>query len=124
MLSPFAKKALNTFILLAAIAGSSVAFAHAHLKSTTPAQDSTVAPPQALKLEFSEGIEAKFTKVSLTNAGVAVELKSVATDPSDNKVLVVTPAKPLAAGQYQVQWHAVSVDTHKSEGHYSFTVGN
>jgi methionine-rich copper-binding protein CopC len=35
----------------------------------------------------------------------------------------VTPAAPLAAGTYKVEWHAVSVDTHKSEGAYRFKVG-
>ncbi|WP_166362634.1 copper homeostasis periplasmic binding protein CopC [Pseudomonas akapageensis] len=124
MLTRFARKAVNTVVLLAAFAGSSAVFAHAHLKSTTPAQDSTVSAPQELKLEFSEGIEAKFTKVTLTDAGGKDVPNSIATDPSDKKVLVVTPAKPLAAGEYTVQWHAVSVDAHKSEGHYSFKVGN
>ena len=35
-----------------------------------------------------------------------------------------TPAQPLPAGTYQVKWNAVSVDTHKSAGDYSFTVSN
>ena len=29
---------------------------------------------------------------------------------------------PLAAGTYKVEWHAVSTDTHKTQGSYSFTV--
>ncbi|MCY1397163.1 Copper resistance protein C precursor [compost metagenome] len=124
MLTRIAKHAANTFVLMAAIAGSSAAFAHAHLKSTAPAQDSTAPAPEVLKLAFSEGIEAKFSSVALTRDGTAVELKGIATAPGDNKVLLVTPAQPLAKGQYQVQWHVISVDTHKSEGAYRFTVGN
>jgi methionine-rich copper-binding protein CopC len=35
----------------------------------------------------------------------------------------VTPDAPLTAGAYKVEWHVVSVDTHKSEGAYAFKVG-
>jgi methionine-rich copper-binding protein CopC len=31
--------------------------------------------------------------------------------------------KPLAPGSYRVRWHALSVDTHNTEGSFSFTVG-
>jgi methionine-rich copper-binding protein CopC len=29
---------------------------------------------------------------------------------------------PLAPGRYRVRWHVVSVDTHRTEGEYSFSV--
>lgn len=121
--APF-KKMLGTLLLLAGLAGANAAFAHAHLKSETPAQDSTVSAPAELRLVFSEGVEAALTKVEVSSSGKTVTLKSTATDPSDKKTLIVTPAAPLPPGQYKVVWHAVSVDTHKSDGNYSFTVGN
>jgi methionine-rich copper-binding protein CopC len=31
--------------------------------------------------------------------------------------------KALPPGTYKVRWHVLSVDTHKTEGSYSFTVG-
>jgi len=31
-------------------------------------------------------------------------------------------AKPLPKGGYKVTWHAVTADTHRVEGSYSFTV--
>ena len=31
--------------------------------------------------------------------------------------------RPLPPGTYKVNWHVLSVDTHKTEGSYSFTVG-
>jgi hypothetical protein len=31
--------------------------------------------------------------------------------------------KSAGPGSYRVQWHALSVDTHKTEGRFSFTVG-
>jgi hypothetical protein len=51
-----------------------------------------------------------------------IQTRSVETDPNDKKVLIVTPAVPMVPGTYKVEWHAVSVDTHKSEGTYRFQV--
>ncbi|MDB6145797.1 MAG: copper resistance protein CopC [Pseudomonas sp.] len=117
------KKALSSLALLATFATATSAFAHAHLESQTPAADSTAPAPKELRLNFSEGVEEKFTKINLTtDSGAAVAVKSVATDPADKKILIVTPAAPLSAGQYTVEWHAVSVDTHKSTGSYNFKV--
>ncbi|MBD9513659.1 copper homeostasis periplasmic binding protein CopC [Pseudomonas sp. PDM22] len=114
---------LNTSMLLASLLGASSVLAHAHLEKEAPAADSSVSPPSELRLMFSEGIEPRFTKVKITtSAGAEVAISGIATNPGDNKELIVTPAKPLAAGEYNVEWHAVSVDTHKSEGHYRFKV--
>jgi len=40
----------------------------------------------------------------------------------DGLSLVGTPARPLAAGVYEVKWHAVTADTHRMQGAFSFTV--
>lgn len=110
--------------LLASFVMATSVFAHTHLKSETPAAGSTVSAPKDLRLVFSEGVEAKFTKVSITADGAVVAVKSIETAPGDQKTLIVTPEKPLTAGKYKVEWHAVSVDTHKSDGDYGFTVGD
>ncbi|WP_219061832.1 copper homeostasis periplasmic binding protein CopC [Pseudomonas sp. UMAB-08] len=123
MFAPLFKKVLTSFALLVSVASATFVFAHASLKSEEPAADSTTTAPKDLRLNFSEGVEDKFTKVSLTtNSGKTVIVNTVATDPDDKKVLIITPATPIAAGEYKVEWHAVSVDTHKSEGEYSFKV--
>ncbi|WP_411389184.1 copper homeostasis periplasmic binding protein CopC [Pseudomonas sp. MPB23] len=124
MSAHFAKKVLTTVALLASFATASSAFAHAHLKSELPAADATVSAPKELRLVFSEGVEAQFTQVKVSNGTAAVAIKSIVTAPGDKKTLIVTPEKPLTAGTYKVEWHAVSVDTHKSDGAYGFTVGN
>jgi methionine-rich copper-binding protein CopC len=117
------KHALTTAALLASLLGASAAFAHAHLESTEPAADSSVTAPKDLRLTFSEGVEATFTKVSLSKDGTEIAIKGLETPDADKKRLIVTPAAPLAAGNYTVVWKAVSVDTHKSEGEYRFKVG-
>lgn len=119
---PF-KKILSLTALLGSLLVAPSVFAHAHLKSTTPAADSRVTAPAELRLVFSEGVEASFTKVTISKDGAAVAVKSIATEGTDKKTLVVTPAAPLTAGDYKVEWHAVSVDTHKSDGDYRFKVG-
>lgn len=117
------KKLLAATALLGSLVAASPVFAHAHLKSATPAADSTAVAPKELRLVFSEGVEATFSKVSLSKDGVDVPIQGIASEGADKKTLVVTPAEPLSAGDYKVQWHAVSVDTHKSEGAYGFKVG-
>ena len=117
------KKALTTLAMLTSLLGASAVFAHAHLKSAEPAANSSVAAPKDLRLTFTEGVEATFTKVSLSKDGTEIAIKGLETPDADKKVLVVTPAAPLASGNYKVVWNAVSVDTHKSSGKYSFKVG-
>ena len=116
------KKTLTAAALLGSLFAASSVFAHAHLKSQSPAADSTVSAPAELSLVFTEGVEADFTQVTITRDGTDILVKSL-VNGSDKKTLIVTPAAPLTAGEYNVEWHAVSVDTHKSEGAYSFTVG-
>ena len=103
---------------------SAPAFAHAHLKSATPATDGTIAtPPTQLDLTFSEGVNPKFTGVTLTGPDKA----AVATGPATlgaggDTTLVVPVPTPLAAGTYMVDWHALATDGHKTTGSYRFTV--
>ena len=98
------------------------AFAHAQLEKATPAVGGTVASASQIRLEFSEGVEPKFTKVSLTGPGGAVPLGTAKTEPSNQAVLIVPITKALAAGAYKVHWQAVSVDTHHTQGTFEFTV--
>jgi len=94
------------------------AFAHAQLEKSTPAIGGTVASASEIRLEFSEGVEPRFSKVS----GGAVPLGAAKTEPSNQAVLIVPITKALAAGAYTVRWQAVSVDTHHTQGTFEFTV--
>ncbi|MEX6508235.1 copper homeostasis periplasmic binding protein CopC [Jiella sp. M17.18] len=100
------------------------AFAHAHLKFATPAQDATLEmPPSQLDLTFTEGLNLSFTGVILTGP----HKKVMATGrerfaPGTDTTLAVPIIDQLEAGTYTVQWHALSTDGHKSSGSYRFTV--
>jgi methionine-rich copper-binding protein CopC len=102
---------------------ASPAFAHAHLKAATPAVDGSVtAAPSELDLDFSEDLNLKFSGVAVKGSdGAAVET-GVASLAKDDTRLVVPLKRPLAAGTYTVDWHALSADGHKTKGSYSFSV--
>ena len=110
--------------VLAAIFLASPALAHPKLDSADPAADvSVVASPKEIKLNFSEGIIAKFSGLELKDeSGRAVTIGDPVVDPKDPKQLVVPVTTALAAGRYTVSWHAVSEDTHKVSGDYLFRV--
>ena len=107
----------------AVLAAASQASAHAHLTAANPAENSTVAAPKALTLKFSEKLQPKFS-------GLTVTMPQMKDMPAPVKVavgkdgltLVATPTQPLAVGVYKVSWHAVTADTHRTEGAYTFTV--
>ena len=99
------------------------AFAHAKLEKATPAAGGTVASASEIRLTFSEGVEPKFSKVTLTGpGGAAVLLGPAKTEAGDHAVLIAPIAKALSAGVYTVRWQAVSVDTHHTQGTFQFTV--
>jgi methionine-rich copper-binding protein CopC len=113
----------RTAAALAFVFASTAAFAHAQLEKATPAAGGTVAPPNEVRLEFSEGVEPRFSAVKLTAAnGAAVALGAATVEAGRQNVLIVPIAKPLSSGVYTVHWHAVSVDTHHTQGTFEFTV--
>jgi methionine-rich copper-binding protein CopC len=99
-------------------------FAHAHLTGADPAAEATVAPPKQLILHFSEKLDPNFSGLSLRmpkmSNNMATPLKVVVSP--DGLSLVATPTGPLAPGVYTVSWHAVTADTHRTQGTYTFTV--
>ena len=121
---------MNTYARTLVLAGlglvavSAPAFAHAHLKSASPAAGSTVATaPAELDLTFSEALNLKFTGVNLTGpAATAVAIGDAALRVPDGTTLVVPVTGTLAAGTYTVAWHALSADGHKTSGSYTFTI--
>ncbi|WP_051937128.1 CopC domain-containing protein YobA [Erwinia sp. 9145] len=100
------------------------ASAHAHLKNQYPAANANVtASPQALTLTFSEDIEPAFSGVEVIDGNQqAVPLAEVERAPKQHNQLIVPLEKPLVSGHYQVTWHVLSVDGHKTKGNYAFSV--
>jgi len=98
------------------------AFAHAFLDRASPAVGSEVTgSPPALTLTYTEPVEPLFSTVHVTNGAGARVDDGKLTPLDDGRVLSVK-LKPLPPGVYGVEWHVTSVDTHKTEGHFTFTV--
>jgi methionine-rich copper-binding protein CopC len=116
------RKIIATLALGLLLAGA--AQAHAHLQQSEPAAGAAVSPgPNTLTLHFSEGVEPKFSSVAITmDDGMDMGPATVATDPKDAKSLIATLPAKLGPGNYTIAWQVVSVDTHKTNGTYSFTV--
>ncbi|VTZ28471.1 conserved exported hypothetical protein [Methylocella tundrae] len=100
------------------------AFAHAFLDRAVPAVGSTVsASPAEVRLAFSEALAPAFASVQIATAqGAPVAAGKATPDPADPSVLHVRLNQPLKPGVYKVTWHVVSVDTHRTDGSYVFTI--
>ena len=81
-------------------------------------------PPrrQRLSLSFTEGVEPLFSMIELHGPDNAVIPIGKPHIISDNKRRLVVELPKLSSGTYTVVWHVTSVDTHKTEGNYRFTV--
>jgi methionine-rich copper-binding protein CopC len=101
----------------------SSAWAHAFLDHAEPKVGSSVnISPAELKVWFTQSLEAAFSTLEVQDAqGREVDKKDAHLDAQD-KTLFVVSLPPLPAGTYTVVWRAVSVDTHKTQGHFEFTV--
>ena len=109
--------------VLAASLLATTAEAHPTLKSATPSAESTAAAPTEIRLSFSEGVIVKLSSVELKDqAGKKIATGKLATDPKDQKQLIVPLQGPLTVGTYTVTWNVASVDTHRVSGTYTFKV--
>ncbi len=109
--------------LVATLAVVTAADAHALLEQAMPPVGGAVsASPREIRLTFSEGVELRFSGIALaTGDGRTIATGPVAAAPGDDKQLILA-IPPLAAGRYRISWHVVSVDSHRTEGEYTFTV--
>ncbi len=107
---------------LAVSLSATAALAHAHLVRATPAEDARVSPPSEVALRFSERLEPAFSAIVVRDAaGKQVDKHDSQVDKTDGLTLHVS-LPPLAAGQYRVEWRAVSADSHRVQGGYTFRV--
>ncbi len=116
--------ALAVVASVGVLAATREAAAHAHLKRANPRVGATVkeAPP-VLQLWFTEALEPYFTKLELQDAaGKPVAAGGEQRVSAKDRTLLELPMPKLPPGKYKVIWHAVSVDTHVTDGDFAFTV--
>jgi copper resistance protein C len=99
--------------------------AHAMLRRASPPVGSTVQmPPQEIVLEFTEAIEPRFSTIVVRDAqGQRVDKNDPHAAPNDPKNLIVS-LTGIKRGDYKVEWRAISVDTHKTQGSFTFSVAH
>ena len=115
------RSALSVLMLaLAAVPAS----AHAFLDHASPAVGSAVpGAPGAVTLWFTQDLEPAFSSITVSDAaGQRVDLGN-ATIPAGQPAVLQVGLKPLPPGTYTVRWHVVSVDTHPTQGTFTFQVG-
>jgi methionine-rich copper-binding protein CopC len=99
----------------------SQAAAHALIVASTPLADATIAGPEVdLRVQFSDRIDEKRSKLSLVSAaGQAYPVQLLEDDNADT---LAGHVAGVAAGPYRLQWHVLAVDGHITRGEIPFTV--
>jgi methionine-rich copper-binding protein CopC len=111
-------------LTLALLSGARPVWAHAFLAGASPPVGSQLpAAPPNLILRFTEAVEPLFCTVELRDEGNATMALDAPRVADGNAQALVMALPRLRAGTYTVIWHATSVDTHKTEGRFQFTIG-
>jgi hypothetical protein len=120
-----AHRARCSLVLAGALccAGAGGAQAHAFLERASPAVGSTVhTPPTEVRIQYSEALEPAYSTAHVEDAsGAIVSTENAHVDPNERSVLIV-PMGALKPGRYKVIWKVLSVDTHVTNGTFSFAV--
>jgi copper resistance protein C len=109
--------------LTVAVLVPSMALGHGMLDRTEPRASGHVkaAPPQ-IKLWFTGALEQAYSRVEVRDAaGKRMDLGDSTVDGA-NRALLRVSVPALPPGTYRVVWLVVSVDSHVTEGQFSFTV--
>ena len=102
----------------------SAAYAHPELQSAEPAAGAAMTTsPKQIRITFNENVIPKMSGVEVKDqTGKIIPTGKAATDPANKKLLIVPLTEQLPPGDYKVEWHAVSDDTHRVKGSFSFSV--
>ena len=106
-------------VLLVLAMGNAVA--HAFLDHAEPRVGNKVAtPPREVTLWFTQKLEPAFSSMTVTNAaGQRVDTGKARVSGNQMSVSL----RPGGTGTYHVTWRVLSVDTHTTDGSFSFQVG-
>jgi hypothetical protein len=115
------RRFLGVISLLTALFAATAAQAHAFLDHASPLVGSTVAAaPHELTLSFTQNLEPAFSTVTVTGPSGA-RVNTGKAQVSGNTMRI--GLKAAGPGTYRVRWHALSVDTHTTQGSFTFRVG-
>lgn len=103
------------------VLATGAAQAHASLDHAEPRVGNKVAsPPRQVTLWFTQKLEPAFSNVTVTNAaGERVDNGKARVSGNEMSVSL----RPGGTGTYHVNWRVFSVDTHITNGNFTFQVG-
>jgi len=116
-------RAALLLLLVALLVGAAGVGAHAFLDRAEPRVGSTIkTAPAHVRLWFTGALESAYSRVQvLDEAGQRVDLGDSALDAERRNVLRVSlPALP--PGRYKVLWRVLAIDSHVTEGDFTFRV--
>ena len=111
------------FAVLLMVMATREAGAHAFLDHAAPAVGSVIhGSPAQVRLWFTQELEPAFSTIQVQDRdGRRVDKQDKRVDHA-NPVLMQVSLPQLAPGKYRVVWRALSVDTHVTEGDFTFDV--
>src|ERR1700681_1807756 len=97
------------------------ASAHAFLDHAEPRVGNTVATaPREVTLWFTQKLEPAFSTITVTNAaGQRVDTGKTRVSGTQMSISL----RSGGTGTYHVTWRVLSVDTHRTDGSFTFRVG-
>jgi methionine-rich copper-binding protein CopC len=112
---------MRTLLTLLSFLAVTAAQARDMLDHADPAFGSTLASaPHEVTLSFTQNLEPAFSSVIVTDgSGTRVDEGKPQVSGSTMSVAL----RAIGPGIYHVRWHALSVDTHKTEGNFTFYIG-
>jgi copper resistance protein C len=116
---------MNRFLKLLAVVSiafcPAASFAHAMLDHASPkVGSSSSTAPHEVVLWFTENLEPAFSQIEVRNENGTLVSSGKAHLGAGNELRVAL--KTLSPGTYKVSWHVLSVDTHRTQGDFSFRV--
>jgi methionine-rich copper-binding protein CopC len=110
-------------LLAIVLSSPMLASAHSFPEEESPSAGQNVtSPPSEIKIKFDAPIEKLFAKLEVTGTDGKNEAAGEAQVSDDGRQLSVKVGA-LKPGDYTVNWAVVCIDTHHTEGSYTFSVG-
>jgi copper resistance protein C len=115
------RSAFFGMIPLLLLLATTEANAHAMLDHAEPRVGNKVATaPREVTLWFTQKLEAAFSTITVTDpAGQRIDTGKTRVSGSQMSVSL----RPGGPGAYHVTWRVLSVDTHTTDGNFTFQVG-
>jgi len=111
-------------VVAIAMSNAMVASAHSFPESETPSAGQKVSsPPAEVTINFDAPIEKLFAKLEVTGGDGKNEAAGPPQVSDDGRHLSVKVAS-LKPGDYTVKWAVVGIDTHHTEGSYTFSIAS